>query len=90
MSLLHDFFTRRETRRAEQRWRAFNEEQRTRGCPCGQPGTVPRESPGQVGSVVPTFWRCLEHADLPLTTPWEIRKDGTGRPMIQGTDGVWH
>jgi hypothetical protein len=92
MSLLSDFFTRREIRRAEQRWREFNERRRREGCYCGKPGTVARPDPSDdfVGSVRPTWWYCVEHADVPLTTPWEINKDGTGRPMIQDADGVWH
>lgn len=35
---------------------------------------------GFVGAVAPTFWRCDEHADVPLTVPWSGR-----RPLIGQT-----
>lgn len=60
-----------ETRAAERRWRQFNDAKRAEGCPCGRPGTVAVASPGPVvGRVRPTFWRCDDHAQAPLTVPW--------------------
>lgn len=82
-------YSRRQVRVAERRWRAFNEDQKRKGCPCGNPGTVARPSyGGQVGNVVPVFWQCDEHKDVPLTTPWS-GSEGAMRPMVQEPSGVW-
>jgi hypothetical protein len=49
------------------RWRAFNADQPA-VCGCGRPGTVRVTDPrgGFAGSVAPYWWRCEEHADVPI------------------------
>jgi hypothetical protein len=59
------------------RWRA-NNAAKPAECSCGRPGTV-RVTDGMggyVGSVAPTWRRCDDHADVPLTVPW-----CNGQPM---------
>jgi hypothetical protein len=59
------------------RWRERNASQEP-VCHCGAPGTVRITDSGPImGSVRPYWWRCDEHAAIPLTVPW-----ANGRPLI--------
>lgn len=69
----------RTVRDAEERWARRNASQ-PRRCMCGAPGTQVVYGWGQVGSVPPEFWRCDEHAGIPLDAPWAGNGDGTFTP----------
>lgn len=73
------------------RWTQHNiNKARDPKCLCGAPGTIVQVDPYPVpGGVQPEFWFCVDHLDVLLTTPWKIYSDGTGRPMVKNSDGVW-
>lgn len=73
---------RLDDRAATLRWRAHNAAQPA-VCRCGQPGTVRVTSPsvGFVGDVAPYWWRCDEHADLPINTRFR-----GGAPVVETRD----
>lgn len=60
---------------ASLRW-AMNNATDPQECLCGKRGTVALEMDGFRGDVAPIHWACDEHADVPLTVPWQ-----NGRPL---------
>lgn len=67
-------------RAATLRWRDRNA-RLPHVCACGAGGTVRVvDRGGQMGSVAPEWWRCEEHATVPLTVPWR-----DGAPMVNQT-----
>lgn len=47
----------------DDRWRQFNAEKHTAGCPCGAPAEV-RNSYPTAGTVQAEFWTCHAHAQV--------------------------
>ena len=72
---------RNEYAAATKRWRAINA-RRPRICPCGVPGVVLLTDHSNLGDVPVKFWRCTEHADVPLTIPWS-----DGKPLWKQSRG---